>query len=104
MQFSVKKAATAVAVGGALGLGTLFGGVAPAQAAEIGQVCNLASQADVYERLDGPGWSYHLDAGAGFRIEGFASSGGLDYYVGHGNGQATGLIYRFVINQSTCHF
>jgi hypothetical protein len=104
MQFSVKKAATSLAVGGVLGLGTLFGGVAPAQAAEVGQVCNLAYGADVYERLDGPGWSYHLETGAGFRIEGFWSSGGLNYYSGHGNGQASGILERSAINQATCHF
>jgi hypothetical protein len=42
---------------------------------------------------------YILGTGAGFRIEGFSGN----YYLGHGNGQATGYFWRNNINQSTCH-
>lgn len=75
---------------------------ASAQAAEIGQVCNVSTS---YWVASAPTYDYRyamyiLGEGAGFRVEGYSG----DFYLGHGNGLATGYFPRLNINQSSCHW
>lgn len=75
-----------------------------AQAAEIGQVCNVSVGASYWVSSQ-PSYEaryalYILGEGAGFRVEGFYG----DFYIGHGNGRATGYFPRNNINQGSCHW
>ena len=75
---------------------------AGAQAAEIGQVCNVGTS---YWVASAPSYDpayaiYNLGVGAGFRIEAFDG----DFYIGHGNGRASGWFPRGNINQGSCHW
>jgi hypothetical protein len=71
-----------------------------AQAAEVGQVCNIQGEWIVARNSDGTGFLYYITEGQGFRITAFAGA----YYRGHGNGLADGYLLREFINQATCHF
>lgn len=82
-------------IAGALALPT-----ASAQAAEIGQVCNIQGEWIVARNSDGTGFNYYITEGQGFRITGFAGA----YYRGHGNELPEGYLLREFINQPTCHF
>lgn len=86
---------------GALATGAVALPGATAQAAEIGQVCNVAVSYYVLSApWEGSSILYIIGTGAGFRIEGYSG----DYYLGHGNGQASGYFWRNNINQGSCHW
>jgi hypothetical protein len=70
-----------------------------AQAAEIGQVCNLRYGEWVLTSPWGSPY-YFLGTGAGFRITGFAEA----FYRGHGNSDPEGYLIRDSINQGSCHW
>ncbi|MFA4926993.1 MAG: hypothetical protein WC558_00645 [Patulibacter sp.] len=94
------------AVGSLLISGVLAGAAvmpATSQAAVPGQVCHVHSFAAPAPVLDFTGTSgvlYYLGAGAGFRIAAYNGN----YYLGNGNGQPQGLIYRTDLDQASCHW
>jgi hypothetical protein len=74
-----------------------------AQAAEVGQVCNITTSIEtavVARYSDGSGFAEYIHGGDGWRIDAFAGA----YYQGHRNGGAEGYIPREWVNQGTCHW
>ena len=89
-----------------LALGLLAAALAlpsAAQAAEVGQVCNITNSIEtavVARNADGSGFAEYIHGGDGWRIDEFAGP----YYRGHRNGGAEGYIPREWVNQGTCHW
>ncbi len=76
---------------------------AAAQAAEVGQVCNITNSIEtavVARYSDGTGFAEYIHGGDGWRIDAFSGA----YYQGHRNGGAEGYIPREWVVQGTCHF
>jgi hypothetical protein len=67
-----------------------------AQAANLGEVCNLNQGTYIYAG----GGPYYEPGGTPIRIETYD---GPNYYTGHAEGRENGVLPRANINQATCH-